>query len=615
MRKTLSFILIAALPLLCLYFIPPTTVLLDAKNLFNILDRASRENNPPGVVVRNSPPDDYLWPTDASRRITSTFGEYRRTHFHAGVDISTNSATGYKVFSAKNGFVWRIGVSPTGYGKMLAVKHADGFITIYAHLKTFNNTINAMVRREQLRLERYPVEIALDSSIMPVTKGETIAYSGSSGRGPAHLHFEIRDESLNPLNPLLFPNLIVADSIPPGIRSIVLIPIDEYSIIAGKRQPLIVKEFTKQNANYHIDKKIEVRGKIGFGINAWDRINGTYHRVGVHCLELFLDDSLTYTAQLDRVPADEPKQVLMFYDLSLLRKKKGKFRKLFVEEGTSVSIVNHSLHGTGIIDANTINAGEHDFRIVCKDIQGNISEIRGALVTARRDDGTPIRSTMTATNGNPFDETPQDMFTIPASKAGWFSFDRRALRGVYDSGAVFQPLNIRVKKIQSKKITLYRFEPYDVLLNKGVRVFLRSPKTASQSAALYFRNNSRWEYLPTNFDSTSQYFSADLTYTLGEVALLEDTTAPQIVNVKITTSEKRPLIRCRVSDDRSGIDANEIKMYIDNDFVIAEIDGDRWDVRYKADKPLTKGKHTLRIVVKDTMKNTSTLTRTFFVTR
>ena len=41
--------------------------------------------------------DKYIWPTDASTRITSEFAEYRSMHFHGGIDISTNGAKGYKV--------------------------------------------------------------------------------------------------------------------------------------------------------------------------------------------------------------------------------------------------------------------------------------------------------------------------------------------------------------------------------------------------------------------------------------------------------------------------------------------------------------------------------------
>src|SRR5512134_1440768 len=84
---------------------------------------------------------DYAWPTDASRKMSSAFASFRTMHFHAGIDVSTNGRTGYKVFASRDGFVSRISVSPYGYGKLLHVRHPDGFTTVYAHLKGFSREI------------------------------------------------------------------------------------------------------------------------------------------------------------------------------------------------------------------------------------------------------------------------------------------------------------------------------------------------------------------------------------------------------------------------------------------------------------------------------------------
>ena len=91
---------------------------------------------------------DYIWPTDASTKVTSAFAEYRTTHFHGGIDIGTNGRTGYRVFSVRDGEVYRIRITPNGYGKMLYVRHEDGYFSTYAHLLTFSDTIDAVSRRE-----------------------------------------------------------------------------------------------------------------------------------------------------------------------------------------------------------------------------------------------------------------------------------------------------------------------------------------------------------------------------------------------------------------------------------------------------------------------------------
>ena len=115
------------------------------------------------------------------------------------------------------------------------------------------------------------------------------------------------------------------------------------------------------------------------------------------------------------------------------------------------------------------------------------------------------------------------------------------------------------------------------------------------------------------FDSSTGYYSTSLTQTLGDISLLEDAKPPTIGYVKIKTTNRKPTIRYKLYDGRSGIDANEIKMYIDKVFVIPEIDGERWRISYEADHRFTAGKHTLRIVVKDKMDNESSFTRTFTI--
>ena len=67
--------------------------------------------------------DDYIWPTKIPRRITSSFGEFRSNHFHAGLDISTENKIGVGVFAMREGYVEKATVSPYGYGKIIVLKH------------------------------------------------------------------------------------------------------------------------------------------------------------------------------------------------------------------------------------------------------------------------------------------------------------------------------------------------------------------------------------------------------------------------------------------------------------------------------------------------------------
>jgi len=65
----------------------------------------------------------FCWPLDIKPALTSTFAEFRKGwHLHAGIDLKTWGKKGYKVFAIDNGYLYRILVSPFGYGKAVYLK-------------------------------------------------------------------------------------------------------------------------------------------------------------------------------------------------------------------------------------------------------------------------------------------------------------------------------------------------------------------------------------------------------------------------------------------------------------------------------------------------------------
>jgi murein DD-endopeptidase MepM/ murein hydrolase activator NlpD len=124
---------------------------------------------------------DIIWPIQG--KINSPFGP-RGKGFHAGIDIGSPSYQ--EVKAAMDGEVILARQTPTGYGKVVILRHDLGFSTIYGHL-------NVIIAREG----------------EAVRLGQSIGGVGSTGRstGP-HLHFELRHDG-RPLNPLpLLPQTI-----------------------------------------------------------------------------------------------------------------------------------------------------------------------------------------------------------------------------------------------------------------------------------------------------------------------------------------------------------------------------------------------------------------------
>ena len=100
---------------------------------------------------------------------------------HEGVDISADS--GVPVIAAADGVVVEAGTKG-GYGRYVAVRHAESLTTFYAHLG------------------------AIAPGVKPgtaVKAGTVVGRIGSTGTstGP-HLHFEIRDGDRRPLDPAMF---------------------------------------------------------------------------------------------------------------------------------------------------------------------------------------------------------------------------------------------------------------------------------------------------------------------------------------------------------------------------------------------------------------------------
>jgi murein DD-endopeptidase MepM/ murein hydrolase activator NlpD len=132
--------------------------------------RAKRRRNQP---VPEQAKNYFKWPLFAP--VSSGYGP-RWGRFHEGIDIDGDfgdsvvaAAPGLVVFSGKLG----------GYGRLVVIKHKNGFFTAYAHNKKI------LVKKGK-----------------EVQQGQKIALVGSSGKSTgSHLHFEIRDKkgSYDPL--------------------------------------------------------------------------------------------------------------------------------------------------------------------------------------------------------------------------------------------------------------------------------------------------------------------------------------------------------------------------------------------------------------------------------
>ena len=135
--------------------------------------RSAKKKKTPKVKPRRGV---LIWP--AKGTLTSSFGK-RNGRKHEGIDIAAPKGT--PICSAADGEVVFSGWGPTGYGKMVIIKHQYNLTTVYAH--------NAKI---------------LVKKGVRVKQGQKISLMGSTGRstGP-HLHFEVRNNT-EPKNPIKY---------------------------------------------------------------------------------------------------------------------------------------------------------------------------------------------------------------------------------------------------------------------------------------------------------------------------------------------------------------------------------------------------------------------------
>ena len=62
--------------------------------------------------------------------LSATFGDIRPNHFHMGLDFRTKGKEGIPIYSIKEGYVSRIKISRTGYGRVIYIAHPNGLTSV-----------------------------------------------------------------------------------------------------------------------------------------------------------------------------------------------------------------------------------------------------------------------------------------------------------------------------------------------------------------------------------------------------------------------------------------------------------------------------------------------------
>lgn len=255
----------------------------------------------------------YRSPLDIPLILSANFGELRPNHFHSGIDLKTERVVNKPVYAMEDGYVSRISVSASGYGLALYIDYpSTGQTSVYGHLNKFAPKISKYIKDKQYERESFHIDIALGKEEIPVKKGELVAYSGNTGSsGGPHVHFEIRNTAnQTAIDPLEYYKDAITDTQAPQIKGIAIYPINEKGAVDFSRHPYHRNISMLKNGAYATLKDTaEVWGKIGFGVYANDRMNGTSNIYGVKKVRLFCDDKEIFSSNLSHVDFKQTRMI------------------------------------------------------------------------------------------------------------------------------------------------------------------------------------------------------------------------------------------------------------------------------------------------------------------
>ncbi|MCK0130903.1 M23 family metallopeptidase [Flavobacteriaceae bacterium F08102] len=537
-------------------------------------------------------PTDYFTPPLKIPLILSgTFGELRTNHFHSGLDIKTQQRTGLSVHASAEGYVSRIKISHWGYGKALYITHPNGYTTVYGHLKKFNPTIEAYIKKQQYAKKTYEIELFPKPSDLIVKKQEVVAYSGNSGSsGGPHLHFEIRDRNARPMNPMLF-GINIIDSKAPEIRAGVVYAFGDSSHV---NQSNAVKTLAfKRNAKGQlIATPIEAYGTIGIGVNTVDKQDGALNNNGVYTLEMAVNGRKVFNRTVNLFSFSETRYINTLIDYSRNYYKKQRIQRCFVTPANKLSIYS-DLVENGYL---TIEDGlSYTVQIKALDFKGNTTELIIPITGKKHDEikKVPIKKTPHYFKRTAFNKVSDSIVSV-----------------AFPSGSFYEDLYFDF----SFKNNIARLHNPSVALHKNFTLtFDISHYPTKGRDKMYIGrigNNGRISYVSTQRKADKVFTNSR---DLGNYTLAYDSIPPVVTPINFKKDQwlsKYSYLKFKISDRHSGIKSYSGE--IDGKWVLFEYEPKLGTLVFDFDDISLPGtKHTLKLVVKDNLNNTNTYITTF----
>jgi hypothetical protein len=552
------------------------------------------------IFGQNYPTNFFRMPVDTLVSLSGNFGEIRYDHFHYGWDIRTGGKEGMKIVAAADGYVSRIKTGTYGYGKVIYVTHANGYVTVYAHLSAFNDSIGFYVKNEQYKLQSYETELFPKVGELKVKKGEFIALSGNTGSSEApHLHFEIRDEKTEEIiNPYFF-GLDIPDTVKPFFKTLAVYPLLEGVVNGTTNQPTYI-ELQKKNGKYVFKNKdsVVVTGNFGLGIEVYDLENKTPGQNQIYSLELELNGKIVYTFELKRFAFDQTRYVNCHIDYKAQRKDKKGIQRTHIIDGNKFPGYS-TTENNGML--NLSNDSIHRVRFIAKDFYGNTS-VFTFYIQSKRNQAAENRMLQEEGGLNKYQINYKDSFALNGDYLKLF----------VPKNTFYSSFTLEVSKFLSIKQTYsipFVLRDYYVPLHKYITISLKNTVQVADSLKkklTIVSVNNNGGFVNEGGEYNDNWVTTK-TRSMGLYTIAMDSTAPKI-KIPILPKSKNintlQAIEIKVSDNLTGI--KEYSAYIDGEWILMEYEHKK-NTFIIINGDLPKGKHTITINAMDGKENKSSI--------
>ncbi len=545
------------------------------------------------VVAQKDLPQDYFSnPMEIPLILSGSYGELRSNHFHSGLDIKTQQREGIPIYAPADGYVHRIKVSHYGYGKALYITHPNGYRTVYAHLKNYAGPIQDYVKNKQYAKESYTIELFPEKEVLPVKKGDLIAYSGNSGSsGGPHLHFEIRDSSSRPMNPMLF-GIEIPDTKKPIINTIMAYPLSRDAQVNNSQNPVKLRLILQNDGSYKTEN-LQAFGSIGFGISTYDQQNGASNKNGVYEIKAVNNGEEVFKVEFKKFSFAETRYLNRFIDYGHFKTNKSKVQKLFRESNNPLSIISDGAdNGILIIEEGL----SYIYTIEVLDFKGNTIKVH-----------IPISGIMS-----------QDVIPRTDTKTDDFIFADQATAITKEKFSVYIPPNSLYEnsyldiKVNGDTLHLHK----DIIpIHKNITITADASNYDPTDIDKLFIGRLNYKGEPY-YNTTSRKGSklSISTRTFGSYTLVIDLYPPTIKPINFSEGQwisKNKTLKLKIEDDLSGI--SSYRATINDKFILMEYNYKKDLITYYFDDEIiSETENKLKVIVIDNVGNNTTFEATFF---